>query len=94
MNISEKVVAETVDPNEKWCNKDADKVRRAASEPALAARESPATPGGREKHRHRRAKRPHKPRPPSRFGYEISDLDAFLTKVRTMQLAPIWGRRD
>ncbi|KMR04835.1 hypothetical protein RF55_414 [Lasius niger] len=40
-----------------------------------------STPSGREKHRHRRTKRSYKPRLPSRFGYEIADLDAFLTKA-------------
>jgi len=58
-----------------------ERVKRAISEPSLISRESMSTPSGREKHRHRRAKRPHKPRSPSRFGYEIADLDAFLTKV-------------
>lgn len=86
MNMTEKFVVDNVTQNGKCYNLDAEKVRRAASEPALAARDSPATLGGREKHRHRRAKRPHKPRPPSRFGYEISDLDAFLTKVKTNYL--------
>ncbi|CAD6236878.1 GSCOCG00008276001-RA-CDS, partial [Cotesia congregata] len=55
-----------------------DKVKRAVSEPFLALKES-AT---REKHhRHRRTKRNHNPRPPTRFGYEIADLDSFLTKA-------------
>ncbi|XP_014474091.1 PREDICTED: uncharacterized protein LOC106744132 [Dinoponera quadriceps] len=58
-----------------------EKVKRAVSEPSLVSRESTSTPNGREKHRHRRTKRSHKPRPPSRFGYEIADLDAFLTKA-------------
>lgn len=58
-----------------------EKVKRAISEPSLISRESTLTPNGREKHRHRRTKRPHKPRLPNRFGYEIDDLDAFLTKV-------------
>lgn len=61
--------------------KEKEKVKRAVSEPSLISRESTSTPNGREKHRHRRTKRSHKPRPPSRFGYEIADLDAFLTKV-------------
>ncbi|XP_057322160.1 uncharacterized protein LOC130665686 isoform X1 [Microplitis mediator] len=57
---------------------DNDKVKRAVSEPTLALKESST----REKHhRHRRAKRNHKPRPPTRFGYEIADLDSFLTKA-------------
>ncbi|XP_024941462.1 uncharacterized protein LOC107268372 isoform X2 [Cephus cinctus] len=62
-------------------NKDKEKVKRAISEPTLVSRDSTSTPNGREKHRHRRPKRPHKSRPPSRFGYEIADLDAFLTKA-------------
>ena len=61
--------------------KEKEKVKRAVSEPSLVSRESTSTPNGREKHRHRRTKRSHKPRPPSRFGYEIADLDAYLTKV-------------
>lgn len=61
--------------------KEKEKVKRAVSEPSLVSRESTSTPSGREKHRHRRTKRSHKPRPPSRFGYEIADLDAYLTKV-------------
>ncbi|XP_031844519.1 uncharacterized protein LOC116432172 isoform X3 [Nomia melanderi] len=61
--------------------KEKEKVKRAVSEPSLVSRESTSTPSGREKHRHRRTKRSHKPRPPSRFGYEIADLDAFLTKA-------------
>ncbi|XP_023287918.1 uncharacterized protein LOC105695610 isoform X2 [Orussus abietinus] len=61
--------------------KEKEKVKRAVSEPTLVSRDSPSTPNGREKHRHRRPKRPHKPRPPSRFGYEIADLDSFLTKA-------------
>lgn len=61
--------------------KEKEKVKRAVSEPSLVSRESTSTPNGREKHRHRRTKRSHKPRLPSRFGYEIADLDAFLTKV-------------
>ncbi|XP_015434281.1 PREDICTED: uncharacterized protein LOC107190071 isoform X1 [Dufourea novaeangliae] len=61
--------------------KEKEKVKRAVSEPSLLSRESTSTPNGREKHRHRRTKRSHKPRPPSRFGYEIADLDAFLTKA-------------
>ncbi|XP_078044622.1 uncharacterized protein LOC144474041 isoform X1 [Augochlora pura] len=61
--------------------KEKEKVKRAVSEPSLVPRESTSTPSGREKHRHRRTKRSHKPRPPSRFGYEIADLDAFLTKA-------------
>ncbi|XP_017788799.1 PREDICTED: uncharacterized protein LOC108571301 [Habropoda laboriosa] len=61
--------------------KEKEKVKRAVSEPSLVSRESTSTPNGREKHRHRRTKRSHKPRPPSRFGYEIADLDAFLTKA-------------
>ncbi|GLH02263.1 Uncharacterized protein GBIM_08281 [Gryllus bimaculatus] len=40
---------------------------------------------GREKHRHRRARTPRhkseKARKPARFGYEIQDVDAFLTKA-------------
>ncbi|CAK9812456.1 hypothetical protein ANTQUA_LOCUS7275 [Anthophora quadrimaculata] len=62
-------------------SKEKEKVKRAVSEPSLVSRESTSTPSGREKHRHRRTKRSHKPRPPSRFGYEIADLDAFLTKA-------------
>ncbi|KAH0955872.1 hypothetical protein HN011_006409 [Eciton burchellii] len=62
-------------------SKEKEKVKRAVSEPSLVSRESTSTPNGREKHRHRRTKRSHKPRPPSRFGYEIADLDAFLTKA-------------
>lgn len=58
-----------------------EKVKRATSEPTLVPRESTLTSSGREKHRHRRTKRPHKTRPSSRFGYEIADLDSFLTKV-------------
>ncbi|KAK1134010.1 hypothetical protein K0M31_011795 [Melipona bicolor] len=61
--------------------KEKEKVKRAVSEPSLVSRESTSTPSGREKHRHRRTKRSHKPRPPSRFGYEIADLDAYLTKA-------------
>ncbi|XP_012214820.1 uncharacterized protein [Linepithema humile] len=61
--------------------KEKEKVKRAISEPSLISRESMLTPSGREKHRHRRTKRPHKPRLPNRFGYEIADLDAFLTKA-------------
>lgn len=61
--------------------KEKEKVKRAVSEPSLVSRESTSTPSGREKHRHRRTKRSHKHRPPSRFGYEIADLDAYLTKV-------------
>ena len=61
--------------------KEKEKVKRAVSEPSLVSRESTSTPSGRDKHRHRRTKRSHKPRPPSRFGYEIADLDAFLTKA-------------
>lgn len=64
--------------------KDKEKVKRAVSEPSLVSRESTSTPNGREKHRHRRTKRSHKPRLPSRFGYEIADLDAFLTKVHVL----------
>ncbi|KAG7188218.1 hypothetical protein KM043_016087 [Ampulex compressa] len=56
-----------------------ERVKRAMSEPSLISRES--TPNGRDKHRHRRAKRSQKPRTSSRFGYEIADLDAFLTKA-------------
>ncbi|KAF7390108.1 hypothetical protein HZH68_011965 [Vespula germanica] len=58
-----------------------EKVKKAVSEPSLVSRESTSTPNSRDKHRHRRTKRPHKTRPPSRFGYEIADLDAFLTKA-------------
>ncbi|XP_047362025.1 uncharacterized protein LOC124953955 isoform X2 [Vespa velutina] len=58
-----------------------EKVKKAVSEPSLVTRESTSTPNSRDKHRHRRTKRPHKTRPPSRFGYEIADLDAFLTKA-------------
>lgn len=36
---------------------------------------------GREKHRHRRTKRSHRPKTPSKFGYDIADLDSFFTKV-------------
>ncbi|KAG8042725.1 hypothetical protein G9C98_005365, partial [Cotesia typhae] len=55
-----------------------EKVKRAVSEPFLALKESST----REKHhRHRRTKRNHNPRPPTRFGYEIADLDSFLTKA-------------
>ncbi|XP_018310040.1 uncharacterized protein [Mycetomoellerius zeteki] len=61
--------------------KEKEKVKRAVSEPSLVSRESTSTPNGREKHRHRRTKRSHKPRLHSRFGYEIADLDAFLTKA-------------
>lgn len=61
--------------------KEKEKVKRAISEPSLVSRETTSTPNGREKHRHRRTKRSHKPRIPSRFGYEIADLDAFLTKA-------------
>ncbi|XP_036149457.1 uncharacterized protein LOC105834727 isoform X1 [Monomorium pharaonis] len=61
--------------------KEKEKVKRAVSEPSLVSRESASTLNGREKHRHRRTKRSHKPRLPSRFGYEIADLDAFLTKA-------------
>lgn len=66
--------------------KEKEKVKRAVSEPSLVSRESTSTPSGREKHRHRRTKRSHKPRPPSRFGYEIADLDAYLTKVSTFSI--------
>ena len=58
-----------------------EKVKRAISEPSLVPRESTSTPSRSEKHRHRRTKRSHKTRPSSRFGYEIADLDSFLTKV-------------
>ncbi|KAL6258865.1 hypothetical protein P5V15_010811 [Pogonomyrmex californicus] len=61
--------------------KEKEKVKRAISEPSLVSRELMSTPNGREKHRHRRTKRSHKPRLPSKFGYEIADLDAFLTKA-------------
>lgn len=61
--------------------KEKEKVKRTVSEPSLVSRESTSTPSGREKHRHRRTKRSHKPRPSSRFGYEIADIDAFLTKA-------------
>lgn len=61
--------------------KEKEKVKRAVSEPSLVSRELTSTPNGREKHRHRRTKRSHKSRSPNRFGYEIADLDAFLTKV-------------
>ncbi|KAI4502971.1 hypothetical protein M0802_002015, partial [Mischocyttarus mexicanus] len=71
----EKEFASAKDTREK------EKVKKAVSEPSLVSRESTSTPNSREKHRHRRTKRPHKTRPPSRFGYEIADLDAFLTKA-------------
>ncbi|XP_066596835.1 uncharacterized protein [Prorops nasuta] len=58
-----------------------EKVKKAVSEPSLVCREFTLTPGAREKHKHRRTKRSHKTRPPNRFGYEINDLDAFLTKA-------------
>ncbi|XP_043469530.1 uncharacterized protein LOC122503151 [Leptopilina heterotoma] len=58
-----------------------EKVKRATSEPTLVPRESTLTSSGREKHKHRRTKRPHKTRSSSRFGYEIADLDSFLTKA-------------
>ncbi|XP_070166994.1 LOW QUALITY PROTEIN: uncharacterized protein [Polyergus mexicanus] len=61
--------------------KEKEKVKRAISEPSLVSHESMSIPSGREKHRHRRTKRSYKPRLPSRFGYEIADLDAFLTKA-------------
>lgn len=80
-------------PQEKYFNKEVadlkdtkekqEKVKRAVSEPSLVSRELTSTPGARDKHRHRRTKRSHKPRLPSRFGYEIADLDAFLTKVHS-----------
>ncbi|XP_020284740.1 uncharacterized protein LOC109855207 isoform X2 [Pseudomyrmex gracilis] len=70
-----KEVADLKDPKEK------EKVKRAVSEPSLVSRELTSTPNGRDKHRHRRTKRSHKPRLPNRFGYEIADLDAFLTKA-------------
>ncbi|XP_011258215.1 uncharacterized protein LOC105252517 [Camponotus floridanus] len=61
--------------------KEKEKVKRTISEPSLISRESMSACSGREKHRHRRTKRSYKPRLPSRFGYEIADLDAFLTKA-------------
>lgn len=61
--------------------KEKEKVKRTISEPSLISHESMSACSGREKHRHRRTKRSYKPRLPSRFGYEIADLDAFLTKV-------------
>lgn len=61
--------------------KEKEKVKRAISEPSLVSHESISISSGREKHRHRRTKRSYKPRLPSRFGYEIADLDAFLTKA-------------
>ncbi|XP_072746264.1 uncharacterized protein [Anoplolepis gracilipes] len=61
--------------------KEKEKVKRAISEPSLVSHESMSTSYGREKQRHRRTKRSYKPRLPSRFGYEIADLDLFLTKA-------------
>ncbi|KAK0160845.1 hypothetical protein PV328_008211 [Microctonus aethiopoides] len=62
-------------------NENKDKVKRAVSEPSLVLRDSKSSSSTREKHRHRRTKRNHKPRTPSKFGYEIDDLDLFLTKA-------------
>ncbi|XP_050457314.1 uncharacterized protein LOC126854511 isoform X2 [Cataglyphis hispanica] len=61
--------------------KEKEKMKKAISEPSLISHESISTSCEREKHRHRRTKRSYKPRLPSRFGYEIADLDAFLTKA-------------
>ncbi|KAK7867892.1 hypothetical protein R5R35_002817 [Gryllus longicercus] len=68
---------------------------RTLSEPSLLLAAEAATRvggggggggrAGREKHRHRRARTPRhkseKARKPARFGYEIQDVDAFLTKA-------------
>ena len=61
---------------------------RTLSEPSLLIANSESGRSGRssrEKHRHRRTRTPRhktdKQRRPSRFGYEIQDVDAFLTKV-------------
>lgn len=58
-----------------------DKVKKAVSEPNLNG-----TQGA--KHRHRRAKRNHRPKTPSKFGYDIVDLDSFFTKVSSNSKLP------
>ena len=62
--------------------------KRTLSEPSLLIATSDSGRSGRssrEKHRHRRTRTPRhkteKQRRHSRFGYEIQDVDAFLTKV-------------
>ncbi|KAJ8679743.1 hypothetical protein QAD02_015530, partial [Eretmocerus hayati] len=58
-----------------------EKVKRAISEPNLMNQEQNCGASGRDKHRHRRTKRNHRPKTPSTFGIEIADLDSFLTKA-------------
>jgi hypothetical protein len=62
--------------------------KRALSEPSLLLANSESGRSGRssrERHRHRRTRTPRhkteKQRRHSRFGYEIQDVDEFLTKV-------------
>jgi len=71
--------------------------KRTLSEPSLLIATSDSGRSGRssrEKHRHRRTRTPRhkteKQRRHSRFGYEIQDVDAFLTKVRIS--LKIWNK--
>jgi len=71
--------------------------KRTLSEPSLLMATSESGRSGRasrEKHRHRRTRPPRhkteKQRRHSRFGYEIQDVDAFLTKVGI--LLKIWNK--
>jgi hypothetical protein len=71
--------------------------KRTVSEPSLLIAASESGRSGRssrEKHRHRRNRTPRhkteKQRRHSRFGYEIQDVDAFLTKVG--MLLKIWNK--
>ena len=71
--------------------------KRTLSEPSLLIATSESGRSGRssrEKHRHRRTRtsrhKTEKQRRHSRFGYEIQDVDAFLTKVR--MLLKIWNK--
>jgi hypothetical protein len=87
-NISIKANSESNNNSNKYGSATA---KRTLSEPSLLIATSESGRSGRssrEKHRHRRTRTPRhkteKQRRHSRFGYEIQDVDAFLTKVRML----------
>jgi len=102
-NIGVKVNRESNNSNSSTSNNNTNNkyvsatAKRTLSEPSLLIATSESGRSGRssrEKHRHRRTRTPRhkteKQRRHSRFGYEIQDVDAFLTKVGI--LLKIWNK--